>query len=89
MSPFENRTTGNKAGVARLTVIGLAIAGAVLAVWSVAVVALIIAPAVLLAALAVRAVRLLRARSAGPAHRPLVIDGEYEVLNSGAGAKSR
>ncbi len=81
MSRFE---PGNATRIGLPSAIGLVVAGTLLAAWSIVVAAVVIVP-VLVAAAVARVVRCLFSRKETPLHRPLVIEGEYEVLDSGTG----
>lgn len=74
--------TGIWMGLGLLSSVGLVLVGILLAAWSLVILALIIVPAAIAAALAAR---IIRRTVPSPDHRPfqsIIIDGEYEILNS-------
>lgn len=83
MPKFKNYGTGNRMGLGLLSALGLIVAGVLLAAWSLVIVAMIIVPATIAAALAVRTVRRMTPPTDNRRYRSTIIEGEYEVLNSG------
>lgn len=81
--PQFNDGTCRESRLGPLSAVGFALAGIVLAAWSFAVVAVFMVPAMLVAVASYRTNRWLESRKNSGAHGPLVIEGEYEVLNSG------
>lgn len=75
----------NTLGSRLLSTIWITIVGGFLIAWSAVVAAVLFVPGVLVAVVAVRTVRWLESQRSEQPHRPLIIDGEYEVLNSDTG----
>ncbi len=84
MSKFKDRAD-NPIGHGLLSAIGFSIAGIFLVALGIAVVIVIIVPAVLAAGATAAVVRWSKFRKVDRSDKPLVIEGEYEVLNSGTG----
>ena len=84
MSKFKDRAA-DPIGHGLLSAIGFSVAGVFLVALGIAVIVVIIVPGVLAAGLAAATVRWLKFRKVDRSGKPLVIEGEYEVLNSGNG----
>jgi hypothetical protein len=86
MPEFDRDGPGGAMGSSPLPVVGLTIGAVLLATWSLVIFAMLIAPAVLVAGLAARAIRRLKPQTnVRPYQTTTIIEGEYEVLDSGIG----
>ncbi|GMQ74930.1 MAG: hypothetical protein BMS9Abin01_0172 [Gammaproteobacteria bacterium] len=88
MSKFGDRARNPK-GHGLLSAIGFSIAAAFLIALGIAVIVVIIVPGVLVIGAAAAMVRWWKFRKADRCDTSFVIEGEYEVLNSGPGKSWR
>ena len=78
---------GHAMGLSLLLAMGIAFSGALLATWMFALAAVLVVPAVLVALATERTARWISPRTRHRPQGPLIIEGEYEVLDSGSGRK--